>query len=57
MVNKSGAFIVGYDIGSNDMASITVAEHTDSAKINLIKVIQGDEALALYNALIKVDKK
>jgi len=56
MENKSGAFVVGYNMKDNIM-TITIGKHTGTGSVDLINVIQGDEALDLYNKLMVDNSK
>ena len=51
MENKSGAFIVGFNI-KDDNVILTIGEQAKNGGIRLINVIQGKEALELYNTLM-----
>lgn len=51
MENKTGAFVVGFSIDNNKV-TLTIGKHTGTGSVELINVIQGDEALQLYNKLL-----
>lgn len=56
MENKKGAFIVGFSMLDGVM-TLTIANHNGTGSVDLINVIQGDEALELYNKLMVDNSK